>query len=77
MTAFAEELRHRVEAARRSLAEARRDGDEYLVRVRVGELEELARTAAVNGIDVPGLAGELAAHREADVVDLPDDGSVG
>lgn len=73
MTAFADELRHRVETARRSLAEARREGDEYLVQVRVGELEELARAAAVNGVDVPGLAEDLAAHRDADVLDLPED----
>lgn len=73
MTAIADELRHRVEAARRSLAAARRDGDEYLVRIRVGELEELGRTAAGHGVEVPGLARELAASSEAEVVDLPDD----
>lgn len=77
MGAFADEVRRRVEGARSSLREARAGGDEYLVRVRLGELEELRRTASSHGIELPGLEDDLAASRDADVVELPDGGTPG
>jgi hypothetical protein len=43
MTEFLQEIRARLESAHRSLAEARRDGDDYLVQVRLGEVESLER----------------------------------
>jgi hypothetical protein len=54
MSEFQHEIRDRLAAARRSLAEAHREDDEYLVRVRLGELESLER-----------LAGEDDAERTA------------
>ncbi len=48
-------LAERVEDARRSLLEARRAGDDYLVDVRLGELAELARLAREHDIVIPGL----------------------
>ena len=72
MNEFASEVSGRVEQARASLAEAEATGDDYLVRIRVGELESLARLAADNDVEVPGLAEDVARHDDVDVVLLPE-----
>ncbi len=43
MSEFQQEIQARVESARRSLAEARLEGDDYLAQIRIGELESLER----------------------------------
>lgn len=43
MTEFLREITGRLEAARACLDEARRDGDDYLVQVQLGEIESLER----------------------------------
>ena len=43
MTEFLREIRSRLDAARQSLEEARRDDDDYLVQVRLGEVDSLER----------------------------------
>jgi hypothetical protein len=43
---FQQEIETRMETARRSLDEARTDGDDYLIQVRLGEIESLERLAA-------------------------------
>jgi len=43
MSEFQQEIQSRMESARRSLAEARLDGDDYLTQVRLGEIESLER----------------------------------
>ena len=72
MSEFASEVSERVEQARASLAEAEATGDDYLARVRVGELESLARLAADHGVEVPGLEEQVARHGDPDEVVLPD-----
>ncbi|HZI96289.1 MAG TPA: hypothetical protein VFD41_02050 [Actinomycetales bacterium] len=71
MSEFASEMTDRVTAARTSLADAAAQGDDYLVDVRVGELESLARVAAEHDVEVPGLAETLAAQAPPDDVPLP------
>jgi len=46
------QITERVQAARTSLESARAAGEDYLVDVREGELESLARLAAANDLDV-------------------------
>lgn len=72
MSEFASEMSGRVDAARTSLVDAEAEGDDYLVDVRVGELESLARVAAEHGVEVPGLDEALAEHGPAEDVDLPE-----
>lgn len=72
MSEFASEVRERVEQARASLAEAEAAGDDYLVAVRLGELESLARLAGEHDVLVPGLEDEVARHDEPEDVALPD-----
>jgi hypothetical protein len=43
MTEFLQQVAERITVARRSLAHAQRDGDDYLVQVRTGEIESLER----------------------------------
>jgi hypothetical protein len=43
---FRQEIETRMATARRSLEEARTDGDDYLIQVRLGEIESLERLAA-------------------------------
>ena len=43
MSEFLHEVQIRLETARQSLAEAQRDGDDYLAQVREGEIESLHR----------------------------------
>jgi hypothetical protein len=46
VTEFRQEIVTRMETARRSLDEARTDGDDYLMQVRLGEIESLERLAS-------------------------------
>ncbi len=46
MSEFQREIQARLEAAEESLAQARRDGDDYLIQVRLGELDSLQRLLA-------------------------------
>jgi hypothetical protein len=46
LSEFAHEIETRLATARRSLDEARVDGDDYLIQVRLGEIESLERLAA-------------------------------
>ena len=43
MSEFQQEIQIRLESATQSLAEAERDGDDYLAQVRQGEIESLHR----------------------------------
>lgn len=72
MSEFVIEVNERVEQARASLAEAEATGDDYLVRVRVGELESLARLAAAHDVTVPGLEEQVAGHGDPEEVVLLD-----
>lgn len=72
MSEFASEITERVAQASSSLADAQAEGDDYLVDVRVGELEELARVAADHDVEVPGLQETLAAHTGPVDIVLPD-----
>ncbi|MGN6634367.1 MAG: hypothetical protein ACTHJ6_02735 [Oryzihumus sp.] len=65
MTEFHAEIRERVQEALESLEAARRSGDDYLVGVRVGELESLAHLAAEHGLHVPELAEYAPDERAA------------
>jgi hypothetical protein len=49
MSEFQQEIEIRLETATRSLAEAERDGDDYLAQVRLGEIESLRRLAQEHG----------------------------
>lgn len=60
MTELSTILVQRVADARRSLFEARRAGDDYLVDIRLGELQELARLARENDIVIPGWSQSAA-----------------
>jgi len=62
MSEFANEITERVAQASTSLSEAAESGDDFLVDVRVGELEDLARIAADHDVEVPGLQETLEAH---------------
>ncbi len=62
MTEFLSEIRRRIAQTREDLAVARAEGDDYLLGVRLGELESLARLAAENGIEVEGVRESLAEH---------------
>ncbi len=62
MSDFAIELQLRVAGAKRSLSEARESGDDYAVRLALGELEDLARIAADHHIALDGVEEALAAH---------------
>ena len=48
MSEFQQEIEARLRSAHQSLAEARLEGDDYLVQVRLGELESLERLADEN-----------------------------
>jgi hypothetical protein len=62
MSDFTSELRQRVAEAQRSLAEAGETGDDYLVRLSLGQIESLARLAAENQVTVDGVEESLSAH---------------
>jgi hypothetical protein len=46
LSEFRQEIETRMFTARRSLSEARVEGDDYLIQVRLGEIESLERLAA-------------------------------
>ncbi len=46
MSEFVNEIETRMATARQSLDEARTDGDDYLIQIRLGEIESLERLAA-------------------------------
>jgi hypothetical protein len=48
MTEFLLEIKARMKTAQESLDQARRDGDDYLLQIRSGELESLERLAATH-----------------------------
>jgi len=48
MTEFLQEIQARMETAHESLDQARRDGDDYLIQIRSGELESLERLVAAH-----------------------------
>ena len=73
MSEFASEIAERVTRASTSLEEARSSGDDYLLDVRLGELEELARVAADHDVELPGLQETIAAHTGPVDLVLPDD----
>lgn len=50
MSEFQQEIQARLRSAHESLAEARQDGDDYLVQVRLGELESLERIAGEHAV---------------------------
>jgi hypothetical protein len=62
LTEFGSELRRRIQQTVTDLADARASGDDYLVEVRLGELESLARVAAEHGITVDGVEESLSRH---------------
>jgi len=59
---FHHELSARIAQTQDDLADAREAGDEYLVGVRLGELESLARVAAEHGVQIAGVEESLARH---------------
>lgn len=61
MTEFHTQIRSRIDETRRNLHEASAEHDDYLVEVRLGELETLARIAAENGVHVDGVDETFAA----------------
>jgi hypothetical protein len=50
MSEFQQEIQARLQSAQQSLAEARTEGDDYLVQVRLGELESLERLAGEHAV---------------------------
>ena len=46
LSEFQQEIKTRMETARQSLREARVEGDDYLIQVRLGEIESLERLIA-------------------------------
>jgi len=61
MTEFHTEISHRASRALQNLRTARETGDDYLVTVQEGELENLARLAQEHGLRIPELSGYHAA----------------
>ncbi len=72
MSEFAHEMSGRVSRTIASLHEARSAGDDYLVSVRLGELESLSRLAQDHGLDLPQIADEIAASDSPSELELPD-----
>jgi hypothetical protein len=64
-TDFSAELRLRVAEAQASLVEGRENGDDYLVRLSLGQIESFARLAQDNQIDLDGVEETLAPYRSA------------
>jgi hypothetical protein len=50
MSEFQQEIQARLASVQKSLAEARLEGDDYLVQVHLGELESLERIADDNSL---------------------------
>ena len=49
MSEFLQEIETRLQTARQSLEQARLEEDDYLIQVRLGEIESLERLAAEHG----------------------------
>jgi hypothetical protein len=62
MSDFSTELRLRVSEALRSLVEAKETGDDYELRLSLGQIESLTRLASDNQINLDGLSESLAAY---------------
>lgn len=62
MSQFQHEICRRISETQDSLALAHAAADEYLVGVRLGELESLARVATEHGLKISGLEESLARH---------------
>lgn len=60
MSRFQREIRSRVAETQDNLDRAHEAGDEYLVGIRLGELEGLARVAAEHGVEIDGVEESLA-----------------
>ncbi|MER5936506.1 MULTISPECIES: hypothetical protein [unclassified Streptomyces] len=56
MDAFTAGLLQRIKTTESDLTRARNDGDDFLVEVEQGELDDLRRLAAEHGVEV-GLSG--------------------
>lgn len=52
MDAFTAGLLQRIKTTESDLSRARDDGDEFLVEVELGELDDLRRLAAEHGVEV-------------------------
>ena len=73
MSAFASELAGRAHEAVASLIEAEAAGDDYLVEVRVGELQSLSRLADDHDVQLPPQVGDaLSRHGLPTELRLPD-----
>jgi hypothetical protein len=59
---FRREISNRIALTRGELSHAEEIGDDYLVEVRLGELESLERIAADHGVAVEGVGEALASH---------------
>lgn len=55
MDAFTAGLLQRIKAAETDLTRARDEGDEFLVEVEQGELDDLHRLAAEHGVEIAAL----------------------
>ena len=61
MTEFRNHISSRIAETREGLRQAQEADEPYLVEVRLGELESLARLAADHGLVVEGVSESLAA----------------
>jgi hypothetical protein len=59
---FSREISNRIAQTRGELSHAQQTGDDYLVEVRLGELESLARIAAEHDVRVDGVEEALASY---------------
>jgi len=62
VTEFTNQISNRIAETRQNLRQAQQDDEHYLVEVRLGELESLARLAADHGLEVDGVAESLAEY---------------
>jgi hypothetical protein len=62
VTAFRNQISSRIAETTESLRQARETDEPYLVEVRLGELESLARLAADHGLVIEGVSESLAEY---------------
>ena len=62
MSEFHREITHRLAQARADLSLAATAGDEYLLEVRLGRLESLARIAVEHDLPIDGVQEDLASY---------------
>lgn len=62
MSEFRSEISNRIAETRDGLSAAAATGDDYLVEVRLGELESLARIAAEHDLPLDGVEQDLASY---------------